>query len=406
MASKKRQTSYPNNRATPFVQQIDELAGTHGLGPVGTLTKKDDIVSYLGKLNSSDLEILCRNKPNESYLGSFIAKEHSTKTARINLLTPWILAELKQKKSKPNLPIASPPSKTLNLSAKKQEKIKMLSDLLEETDKLETAAADEDAGSELSSLDFDDSDEEAQELKNLDQQIELAMKRKEDLQKQVQEKRRVKPTVEKPGIGKLSITTLHVTFSPHVTESEVATNLRLLIKKLPAIIVSAQQIPWTWCVPFIQKSGDDLLTMAKVAKNTESNSLFNQKSQHVNTWALFLFAIAVYREHCLVLRPELSEPLHKLLNYCYKVKDHLPSDKDLLECFLPYINSVIAKQLGLFRASMSHVPDFVTIDMAMLGAEFFTLGSVLLQAKASTPLNPPKKARVMSTASMFNLSRP
>jgi hypothetical protein len=393
MSSKKRQIENLNSGpASSFVQQIDELAGTHGLGSVSTLTKKDEIVSYLSKLNSSELEILCRDKPNEAYPGIFNPKEHSTKSARINLITPWILAEFKNKKSKPNLPTSSI-SKKLTFPSQKQEKIQILSDLLSENERLET-------GSESSSIDMNDDDDEVQELKNLDSQIEFAQKRKQELLR-TKDKRRANQDTGKTGIDIFPVTTMHVTFYPHMNETEVATNLRLLIKKLSSMVQSGQQIPWSWCVPFIQKSGEDLLTMSKVAKNTESNSLFNQTSQHVNTWALFLFAICVYREHCLVLRPELTEPLHKLLNYCYKVKDHLPSDEALVEQFIPYINSVIAKQLGLFRASMSYVPDFVTIDMPMLGAEFFTLGSILLRAKNSTSFNLAKKTRVMNTGSFF-----
>ncbi len=96
-----------------------------------------------------------------------------------------------------------------------------------------------------------------------------------------------------------------------MTEADVASNLRLLIKQLPAMVSSGQPIPWSWCVPFIKKEGEDLLSMAKVSRNTEANSLFNQKSQIVNTWQLFLFAVSVCREHCLKLCSELAEPVQK-----------------------------------------------------------------------------------------------
>jgi hypothetical protein len=100
----------------------------------------------------------------------------------------------------------------------------------------------------------------------------------------------------------------------------------------------------------------------------------------------------------------LAEPLQKLLSYCYKVKDVLPNDEDLVDRFIPYIDGVIAKQLNLFRQSTSYVPDFVTIDVGTLGAEFFTIGSILLQAKSTASTFPLKKTRVMGTGSFSTRS--
>jgi hypothetical protein len=51
----------------------------------------------------------------------------------------------------------------------------------------------------------------------------------------------------------------------------------------------------------------------------------------------------------------------------------------------------------MYRESDSYVPDFVSIDMSMMGSDFFTLGSILMQAKSSTAVFPLKKPRVMST---------
>ena len=257
MSAKKRkvnsgeESTLTDNRVTLFLKQIEDMAGAKGAGPVNELKTKPEIESYLSKFNTSDLEILCKNKPDDDYHGAFSSKEHSTKAARINLLVPWVYSELKKKKIKSN---------SNDKSAKKDEKIKILSELLAANEELElqnTAMDDSDS-------DASDMDDDAEELQNIELQIQLALKRKTELLKLQELHKKAKPDVKTPpgrhhpGTNdRLSVTTLHVTFTPHMTEADVASNLRLLIKKLPAMVSSGQPIPWSWCVPFIKKEGED-----------------------------------------------------------------------------------------------------------------------------------------------------